>query len=318
MSKSSKNIRGTLSADVANGATFTVAYPNKDAPETGVTNEGDFYNAVGHNLIVGSSNVFQFPAGFGLTFGTSNITVTNRTGTTLKAGDQFTLELKERGDDVYASGNLTPALDKGKMAMMAKLTPVLIKLGAPDAFSINGIRTTAAGVMVAGADVVLNGSLVVNGVGQIDVARTLQIGSNNVADTTQVVTVRGTDMYGVALREDFTLNGNTSVFGKKAFKTVTSVRTSANTAGAVTIGTDNKIGSPVFIPETGLVVIGNINGATDSITVAQTGLTTGASTATTNDVRGLFTCSGTDGDRVYEVVAFLPDAGYKGVPQFNG
>lgn len=318
MSKSSKNIRGTLSADVANNGTFTVAYPNKDAPETGVTNEGDFFNAVGHNLVVGSSNVFQFPANFGLTFGTTNITVTNRTGTTLKAGDQFVLELKERGDDVYASGNLTPALDKGKMAMMSKLTAVLIKLGAPDAFIANGIRTTAAGVMTAGVDAVLNGSLVVNGVGVIDVARALQIGSSAAGDTTQTITVRGTDMYGVPLREDFVLNGTTSVFGKKAFKTITSVRTSATTAGNITIGTDNKIGSPVFIPEAGLVVIGNINGATDTISLAQAGLTAGASNATSNDVRGLFTCTGTDGDRVYEVVAFLPDAGYKGVPQFNG
>lgn len=318
MSKSSKNIRGTLSADVANNGTFTVVYPNKDAPETGVTNEGDFYNAVGHNLVIGSSNVFQFPTNFGLTFGTTNITVTNRTGATLRAGEQFTLELKERGDDVYAGGNLNPALDRGKMAMMCKLTPVLIKLGAVDAGVFNGVRTAAAGVMTAGVDTTLNGSLVVNGVAEFDVSRALEMGSSAAGDTTQVITVRGFDQYGVAMREDITLNGTTTVFGRKAFKRVTSVRSSATTTGNIAIGTGSRVGSPVFIPEAGLMPIQNVDGVIDSIALSQAGLSTGASTATSNDVRGLFTCTAPDGDKVYEIIAFLPDAGYKGVPQFNG
>ena len=53
--------------------------------------------------------------------------------------------------------------------------------------------------------------------------RCLRFASSSAGDTTQTVTVTGTDMYGQAMTETRTLNGTTAVNGTKAFYTVTGV-----------------------------------------------------------------------------------------------
>jgi hypothetical protein len=314
MSKANKLVLGVLAADVANLGTFTVSYPNQDAPESGVTDAGRFFGAVGHTLIVGSNNPFVAPNQIALTFGTSNITVTNRSGATLLAGSPFVLDLKERGDEVYADDGKT------KMAAMKSARCVIMNLGAPDAAVANLIRTTGDGVFVANVPSALTGAGVVNGVCVFDVPRNLQVLGTNAGDTTQVLTIQGTDVYGKPLRENITLNGTTTVLGLKAFKTVNRITSSANTVGTPTVGSGNSLGLPAFLPSAGHVLRELANGATAAAGTITAGATpAGGSTATTGDVRGLYRPSvNPDGAVVTELICALPDVGNKGIAQFNG
>ena len=77
--------QGALGSAVADTGTFTVSYPDRAAPEVGQFNEGDFYLAMGHTLVMGNATL-NFPADFDLTFGTSSITVTNHTGSSWPVG----------------------------------------------------------------------------------------------------------------------------------------------------------------------------------------------------------------------------------------
>ena len=57
---------GTLSAAVADAGTFTVSYPAPPGPEVGSTDEGDFYQAMEHAIVIGQTvsiptGVSQFP-----------------------------------------------------------------------------------------------------------------------------------------------------------------------------------------------------------------------------------------------------------------
>lgn len=315
MSLSNKTIAGVLAASVAQDGTFVVSYPDNVAPESGVTNAGDFYLATGHTMIVGSSNVLSFPKDFGLSFGTTNITVTNKSGATLLAGSAFTLELKERGQELYASDGRT------KMAGMKKAFLAQINLGAPDAANATNIRQVADGILPAAqANAAFTGALVSGGVAVLDVARAVQLVSANAGDTTQIVTVYGTDVYGVALRENIALNGTTIVNGNKAFKTISRITASAATAGAVSVGTNTKLGLPVFLPSAGQILKEMQDGASATAGTTVAGiLTAGGSTAVTGDVRGTYVPnSAPDGAKVYELLVALPDYGYKGIPQFNG
>jgi len=74
-------------ADVANGATFTTAYP------TGTT-QASLLNTTGGQLIYNQDKYPQAPSGAGtvaFSFGASNITITNNTGQTLPAGSNIRL-----------------------------------------------------------------------------------------------------------------------------------------------------------------------------------------------------------------------------------
>lgn len=99
---------------------------------------------------------------------------------------------------------------------------------------------------------------------------------------TAVVTVVGTDVYGAAMSEASA--SGTSLTGKKAFATITSITPSANITSA-TFGTGDVLGLPFVLGTKDQIVNPNMDGAYDAVT-AVVGDTTDPATTTTGDVRG--------------------------------
>ena len=93
----------------------------------------------------------------------------------------------------------------------------------------------------------LNGSLVSGGVGTADAARRVVAVSSNVGDTTQTLTITGTDRYGNTISNTVTLNGTTNVYSALDFLTVTRIAISAATVGTVTAGTSSGGGAGIPI-----------------------------------------------------------------------
>ncbi len=304
-----KTVSGTLSANVADTGTFTVSYPPPGAPEIAAsTDEGDFFNANQHKLVIGQNNAYDFPTQFDITLGTGNITVTNRSGTTWAAGTTFVLSLEVPGKSAYAADGTGI-----RLARTSRADSYLINLGAPDTLVTNGVMAgqnrTNAGALV------VNGSLASGGIAELDKPRNVIIDSGG-ADTA-VLTITGKDEYGATMSEALTLNGTTAVPGKKAFKQVTGVNASAAVNNTAFIGTGDVLGLPVHLPSLGFVVreLENGTAATAGVTVA--GLrAAGGSTTTSADVRGTYDPnSACDGDKVFQLVVALPDGGYRGPAQ---
>lgn len=90
----------TLTAAVADTATFTVAYP------TGFDQDA-LIGTTGGEVAVGESDVWdQDDPGFAFSFGASNITVTNNTGATIAAATDLILSFGDRTKD----GSYNPAI----------------------------------------------------------------------------------------------------------------------------------------------------------------------------------------------------------------
>jgi hypothetical protein len=284
-----KIIPGTIAADVATAGTFTVAYP------TG-TQAGHFAQSVAHSFIV-NQNVIAFPAGFGLTFGSSNITVTNNGTGTWTAGSSFTLQVEQIGVSQYtdADSGFTP---------VNTIRPIMLEsvLGTPAAASSTYLAASQS-VSAAGTATLA--------------ATSLDVPRNVVAawTTSAKITVKGTDVYGVAMSESMA-SASTSFTGKKAFKTITSI-TSDTAITGFTAGTGNVLGLPFFLPAAGSVISEIVSGAkpgTAGTFVA--GVSSSAASAITGDVRGTYAPNGgVSGADSYVVVAACPDAGFKGVAQ---
>lgn len=298
---------GTLSADVADSGTFTVSYPNAIAPETGVTDKGDFYQAMEHSLVIGQNNAYDFSRKFDITLGTGSITVTNKSGTTWAAGQSYTLELNMQGKNAYASdGGL-------RIARTARSDSYIIELGAPDALVTNGVMAaqnrTNSGAMI------VNGTLASGGTVTIDKPRNIIIKSGG-ADTA-VLTFTGTDEYGNTMSEAITLNGTTAVNGKKAFKKVTAISASAAVANTAFAGTGDVLGLPVFLPSNGHVLKELENGTAATAGTFVAGIrTAGGSTTTTGDTRGTYDPNtACDGTTAFQLLVSLPDGAYRGIPQ---
>jgi len=259
-STSGKNANGYLGSAVAANGTFTVSYPSKDAPESGVTDSGDFYGAVWHTLVMNGAKLI-YPTDFDISFGTSSITVTNKTSASWPANSRWFLNLDEQGKSVYSSDRD----NKGtRMARMSRADTVLVNLGAPDTASSNGVCLSQS--VSASTDATLNGALVSGGVATFDVPRNIVAAWT----TSATLTFTGTDEYGRTVVESSA--AGTSHTGKKAFKTVT--RVFSDTAiTSLTVGTGTKIGLPFFLQSQNQVVAEIINGAVvgDKATVRLTG-----------------------------------------------
>lgn len=95
------NSRTVLAADVADGATVTVPYP------AGLT-QADLTDSTGGVVAVGSNDVWPQGTGDGtvaMTFGASNVTVTNNSGITWPAGAEIIASFGQV--DINGSYNLT-------------------------------------------------------------------------------------------------------------------------------------------------------------------------------------------------------------------
>jgi hypothetical protein len=292
-----KIVRGTLAASVAPAATVAISYPPG-------TSRGSFAQGVDTYMMLGQDKITE-PEGMTLSFGASSVTVTNAGASTWPAGTNFIFQFDEAGD-----GN---AVSRSGVELYDPLSVVLVDLGSPIAGDADGICASQA-ITAVGVGGLLNGALLSGGV--MDLGLT---GRNVVAawTGTAVMTVTGKDIFGATVVESSA--SGTSFTGKKAFKTVTSVKVSADVTAA-TIGTGNVLGLPVRLPAAGNIIRELENGAT-----ASAGTTVGAlasstkSTATTADVRGTYVPNSTpDGSKGFQLICALPDPAFAGEAQFAG
>lgn len=235
-----KNFRTTeftLTSNVADAATFTVAYP------TG-SDDGDFENAVGHYIVINGVKLTQ-PDDIGLTFGTSSVTVTNRTGSTLYAGKglmTFMYEGKGTGVDVTAEV-------EGDTKLVTKLNarvvhPLFMDLGSPVAADADGILNDASATNAA--QTYDSTDFVNTFTGVLDVPRALT--ATGTAGSNHVITVTGKDEYGQPMSEDLTLNGTNVIAGVKAFATVETIAVAAGASGdTFDLGWGDVLGLPLAV-----------------------------------------------------------------------
>lgn len=157
----------------------------------------------------------------------------------------------------------------------------------PEAKSATAV--CAAQAVAAAGNATINGASATAGVATFDYARTVNVDSTNAGDTTQTVTVTGTDYYGQLQTETIAMNGTTAVAGQKAFKTITQVAVSAALTGNLTVGNEDVFGLPYRVTDAGYLIGVGWAGALarDAGTFAAAD-TTSPATATTNDVRGTY------------------------------
>lgn len=230
-----KTVEVVLASAVATGGTFTIPYPdNRDA--------GFYRGAVGHKIVTETNDVYDSPADFTLSFGTSSITATTVTARTFAADTRLYCQLEERGDNERrADGGLDTLLKNYRATL---LSHVRLNLGAPDVADANGyvesqdltsagvfsVNTTAAAAIAAAALA-----------GEADVPRNVVAAWTGNAQ----LTITGYDEYGNLMVEKSAAS-TTALTGKKAFKRVTGIASSANIT-ALTVGTGDVLGLPIFV-----------------------------------------------------------------------
>jgi hypothetical protein len=146
----------------------------------------------------------------------------------------------------------------------------------------------AAQAVAGAANATINGASASGGVATFDVARAVNVDSTGAGDTTQTVTVTGTDYWGQAQTETIALNGTTAVAGKKAFKTITNVAVSAALAGNLTVGNEDIFGLPYRVTDAGYILRSGWAGALADDAGTFVVADTATATATTGDVRGTY------------------------------
>lgn len=290
-----KKVETTAGSAVATSGTVTFSYPTN-------TNAGSFA-AFGHKLWVDKfQRLLASPTDFTVAFGASNITVTYLGSTSIPAGARLAAQFNQLGEDDGVP-EIAPKIDG-----VSELATVRVGLGAPITADDDGVCASQAGT--ASTAMTINGALTSGGVATFDVPRNVVGAWTNTA----TLTVTGTDVYGNVVKE--TSGSGTSMAGKKAFKTITSVVPSANITGA-TVGTGDVLGLPVFLPGTAYILKELQDGAAATAGTTVAGVST-AATATTGDVRGTYDPNAAcDGAKVFDLIIALGDPDYKGVTQFS-
>jgi len=161
------------------------------------------------------------------------------------------------------------------------MSPINVYDVVPVALDADGI--CAQQTLAGAGNALLNGALASGGTVTLDVPRNVVVDAAGAA--TAVLTITGTDVYGIPMSEAITLNGTTAVAGKKAFKTITRVAASA-AATDIFVGTGDVFGLPIDANSRNYVLTA-WNGAfvTTGTFVAADAT---AATTTTGDVRGTF------------------------------
>lgn len=162
------------------------------------------------------------------------------------------------------------------------MSPINVYDVVPVALDTDGI--CAQQTLAGSGSALINGALASSGTVTLDVPRNVIVDAAGAA--TAVLTVTGTDVYGIPMSEAITLNGATAVSGKKAFKTITSVAASA-AATNFFVGTGDVFGLPIRADSRNYVQTawGGAFVTTGTFTAA---VATSPATTTTGDVRGTF------------------------------
>ena len=155
--------------------------------------------------------------------------------------------------------------------------------------TLSATAVCAAQAVAAAGNATINGASATAGVATFDYARAVSIVTSNSGNTTQTVTVTGTDYYGQAQTETLTCNGTTTVNGKKAFVTITQVAVSASLTGNLSVGNTDIFGLPYRVTDAGYLFRTGWAGAVADNAGTFVAADTATATATTGDVRGTFT-----------------------------
>lgn len=234
------SIQTVLSAAVADNGTFTVGYP---AGKSAATYTGAHFHKMG-----ALQSIYNAPVDFTLTFGASSITVTWLANTTLPAGATVNLQVDRLGTD---SREPEKAIVNTRLV---KAPLMLLDLGSPGTADADGVSASQT-VTGAGTAFLINGALASGGAVVFDTPRNVVGAWTNAA----VITITGKDVDGVAVVEKSA--SGTSHTGKKAFKSVSSVTTSATVTGA-TIGSGTVLGLPAYVPAAANIIAELKNGVT--------------------------------------------------------
>lgn len=321
----------TASSAIATNGTTTFGYPTRWGTAPDVTTQGDFVGSYGHQAFAeGLQALLNSPKDFTLTFGNSSITFTYLGTTSIPAGSVVKIDLHTIGQDGQprftdsfsysgTAGDVASQANSGSANILGVATRAqnggfsYINFGTPITSSATTVVNASNAAETLTTVQTLSPAVV------LDVARNLIYKSSNAGDTTQTITARGLDEYGQAMTETVTLNGTSSVVGKKAFKTVISWQASATTAGTVSIGVGVLLGSPVFIfsPAASIRDILNQATATAGTWVAGDNSTP---SATTGDVRGTYSpnTGPSTNTNTYESLVAVPNPKYLGATQFSG
>ena len=181
------------------------------------------------------------------------------------------------------------------------MSPINVYDVVPVALDADGI--CAQQTLAGAGNALLNGALASGGTVTLDVPRNVIVDAAGAA--TAVLTITGTDVYGIPMSEAITLNGTTAVAGKKAFKTITRVAASA-AATDIFVGTGDVFGLPIDANSRNYVLTA-WNGAfvTTGTFVAADAT---AATTTTGDVRGTFApADAADGTKRLTLWVFVLD-----------
>lgn len=290
-------VETTISSAVADDGTFTVGYPSgRDG--------GDYEGGYDHRIVSFTYGDLSVQAGdISIAFGATSATITNRTGGALAANTKFYVQLDRVGTQFTSK-----LANESKMALLA---PVMVNLGEPNTADPNGAVASQACTAASGLATGINGALATSSVATFDRPRNVVAAWTGTA----ALTVTGTDEYGTVIVESSA--SGTSLAGKKAFKTVTGVTTSADITG-LTVGSGDVLGLPVFIPNAA-AIIGEFEDGADATAGTVVGGVVAEATATTGDVRGTYDPNtAMDGSTAIQLLAVLDDPSYKGVTQYGG
>jgi hypothetical protein len=182
------------------------------------------------------------------------------------------------------------------------MSPINVYDVVPVALDADGI--CAQQTLAAAGNAVLDGALASGGTVVLDVPRNVIIDAAGAA--TAVLTITGTDTYGIPMSEAITLNGTTAVVGKKAFKTITRVAASA-AATDFFVGTGDTFGLPIRVNTRGYMLTA-WDGAFVTTGTFAAAVTTSPATTTTGDVRGTYLVpSASDGTKRLTLWVFVFD-----------
>lgn len=281
-----------LASAVADAGTVNVDYPEGRGA-------GDYTGGYDHRVSVPGVGNYAATGGMvSFSFGASAVTITNNTGAPWPAGTTIYVAYDRAGKDVYRVANAEK---------MANLHPVFINLGAPDQADADGYVLSQACTASGGLATGINGALAAGA----DVPRNVVAAWTGTA----VLTITGLDEYGKVMKESSA--SGTSFTGKKAFKKVTGVSVSADVT-ALTVGTGDVLGLPVFLSRATDVIVELEDGAAATPGTIVAGVTA-KPTATTGDVRGTYDPnSAADGSAVFQLVALVEDPEYVGIAQYAG
>lgn len=162
------------------------------------------------------------------------------------------------------------------------MSPINVYDIVPLALDADGI--CAQQTLAAAGNALLNGALASGGTVTLDVPRNVIVDAAGAA--TAVLTVTGTDAYGIPMSEAITLNGATAVAGKKAFKTITRIAASI-AATDFFVGTGDVFGLPIRANSRNYVQTA-WNGTFVTTGTFAAAVATSPATTTTGDVRGTY------------------------------